>query len=95
MTKTMISARIPEKLDRDLAGLAEMTSRSKAFLLTEALEEYVERKGWIIREIDSAVADAAKDGSYVSEDDMAAWFKTWGKRDKAALPRLRDRDELP
>ena len=41
MNKTMISARIPEKLGDDLEALAEATKRSKAFLLTEALEDYV------------------------------------------------------
>ena len=32
MTKTMISARIPEKLNDDLEALAGMTRRSKAYL---------------------------------------------------------------
>ena len=44
MTKTMISARIPEKLGQELEALAEATRRSKAFLVTEALEDYVGRK---------------------------------------------------
>lgn len=93
MTKTMISARIPEKLGEDLAALAESTQRSKAYLLTEALERYVERQSWLVREIDAAVKEADESGDYVTEEDMSAWLKTWGKPGKHPLPPLRKRHE--
>jgi predicted DNA-binding protein len=35
MSKTMVSARIPEQLGQDLEALAEATRRSKAFLVTK------------------------------------------------------------
>jgi predicted transcriptional regulator len=95
MTKTMVSARIPEKLNQGLEELAELTRRSKGYLLTEALEAYVDEKVRLYRHIDEAVKEADEDGSYVTEEDMHAWLDTWGSGVKAPLPRLRKRDELP
>ena len=89
MTKTMISARIPEKLAEDLEALAETTRRSKAFLLTEALEDYVSRQAWLVKRIDEAVKEADASDEYVSEEDMTAWIETLGKPRHPPLPRLR------
>ena len=95
MTKTMISARIPEALSVKLETLAGLTRRSKAFLLIEALEGYLDEKVRLYQHIDEAVKEADEDGSYVSEEDMNAWLDTWGQTKRAPLPRLRKRDELP
>ena len=89
MTKTMISARIPEKLAEDLEALAETTRRSKAFLLTEALEDYVSRQAWLVKRIDEAVKEADASDEYVAEEDMTAWIETLGKPGHPPLPRLR------
>jgi predicted transcriptional regulator len=91
----MISARIPEKLSHEIEALAESTRRSKAFLITEALEDYVKRQTWLVKRIDHAIRDADESGEYVSEEDMSVWLKSWGKPDKMPAPRLRKRDELP
>ena len=93
MTKTMISARIPEKLNNDLEALSETTRRSKAFLLTEALEYYINCKARLYREIDDAVKDADDNGEYVSEKDMEAWLLSWGTGSELPSPRLRQRNE--
>jgi predicted transcriptional regulator len=95
MNKTMISARIPAKLGNEIEALAESTRRSKAFLITEALEDYVKRQAWLVKRIDDAVRDADESGEYVSEEDMSAWLKSWGKPDELPPPKLRRRDELP
>ena len=93
MTKTMISARIPEALNDKLETLAGLTRRSKAFLLTDALEGYVDEKVRLYRQIDEAVREADEDGSYVSEKDMEAWLMSWGTEKEMPPPRLRKRDE--
>lgn len=95
MSKTMVSARIPEALSEKLEALAVLTRRSKAYLLTEALEEYVDEKVRLYQVIEELVKEADEDGSYVSEDDMNSWLDTWGGENRAPLPRLRKRDDLP
>ncbi len=44
MGKTMISARIPDEMDRDLDKLAASTNRSKSILVEVALEVCFESK---------------------------------------------------
>lgn len=43
MAKTKISLRIPEQLGKEIEVLAQAARRSKASILTEALEIYIER----------------------------------------------------
>ena len=93
MSKTMVSARIPEALGEKLETLTSLTRRSKAYHLTEALEGYVDQQVRLYQHIAAAVKDADEDGRYVSDKDMRAWLKSWGKPDQLPPPRLRQRDE--
>ena len=93
MPRTMVSARIPEELDGKLETLAGLTRRSKAYLLHQALEQYVHEKVRLYHAIDEAVKEADADGSYVSDKDMRAWLNSWGKPDELPPPRVRPRDE--
>ncbi len=93
MSKTMISARIPEKLGEELEALATATRRSKAYLVSEALEQYVERQTRLYRAIDEAIKESDQNGQYVSEEDMKAWLLSWGSKDELPPPRLRNRHE--
>lgn len=86
MPKTMISARIPERLGDELEALAQTTRRSKAYLVTEALEDYVKRKAWLVREIDKAVKEADESGEWISHEKMEAWLLSWGKPDELPPP---------
>ena len=78
MNKTMISAQIPEKLGSEIEALAKSTKRSKAFLITEALEDYVHRKAWLVQQIDDAVREADESGVYISGEAMKQWLLSWG-----------------
>ena len=49
MTKTKISVRIPEQLGKEIEVLAEAAGRSKASILAEALEIYIEKHAWILK----------------------------------------------
>jgi RHH-type transcriptional regulator, rel operon repressor / antitoxin RelB len=86
MNKTMISARVPERLSNELDQLATATNRSKAFLVTEALEQYVERNAWHVAQIDEAVKEADESGEFVSHDAMKAWLQSWGRADELPPP---------
>jgi RHH-type rel operon transcriptional repressor/antitoxin RelB len=86
MTKTMISARIPEQLGNDLEALAAATRRSKAFLVTEALEDYVKRRAWLAKRIDDAVREADECGEWISHEKMEAWMLSLGSPNELPPP---------
>lgn len=86
MSKTMISARIPEKLSAEIEALAESTKRSKAYLITEALEDYVQRKAWLVGEINDAVREADESGEFVSHEAVKIWLASLGTDDPLPPP---------
>lgn len=86
MSKTMISARIPEKLGQELEALAASTRRSKAYIVAEALEEYVGRQARLNRAIEEAVKDADESGEYISHEKMSAWLLSWGTENELPPP---------
>ncbi len=87
MNKTMISARIPEKLSNDLEALAAQTKRSKGFLLTEALENYVHREAWIAKKIDAAIKAADESTERYSHELVSEWIMSWGTDNELPRPK--------
>ena len=86
MTKTMISARIPEKLSNELEALAVQTKRSKGFLLTEALEDYVSREAWMVKKIDAAIAASDASTEWYSQEVVEKWFLALGTENELPMP---------
>ena len=86
MTKTMISARIPEKLSDDLEALAVQMKRSKGFLLTEALEDYVNREAWIAQKVDAAIKAADESTERYSQEIVEKWFMSLGTENELPMP---------
>ena len=86
MNKTMISARIPEKLSQELEALAEQTQRSKGFLLTEALEDYVGRQAWMAKKIDASISAADASTERYSQGAVEKWFLALGTENEIPMP---------
>ena len=72
-----ISARVDEQTAKKLAMLAEATSRSKSFLVSEAVQAYVENQVWQIEAIKEGIAQADK-GNFASDDEVKQTFAKWG-----------------
>ncbi len=78
MTKTMISARVDLELNEKLEALAVSTQRSKAFLITEALEALLDKQAWLEERIAEAVKRADESDERISNESMMAWLDSWG-----------------
>jgi RHH-type transcriptional regulator, rel operon repressor / antitoxin RelB len=76
MTKTMISARIPQELDDKLDAYAKLEKRSKSFIVEEALERYIARETWIVEKMDKAFAEAEASGEWTSNEAMVKWLES-------------------
>jgi RHH-type transcriptional regulator, rel operon repressor / antitoxin RelB len=75
MTKTMISARIPQELDEKLDAIAKIDKRSKSFIIEEALERFIAREKWIVEKMDLAFAEAEESGEWTSNEAMVKWLE--------------------
>lgn len=76
-TKKIMSLRLPENMFAQLETLADATGRTKSWLTTEALKEYLEREAWQISQIQAAIAEADA-GDFMTDEEIAERDKKWG-----------------
>ncbi|TSA02763.1 MAG: ribbon-helix-helix protein, CopG family [Nitrospiraceae bacterium] len=74
---TTISIRVPAAMREQLEHLAEATGRSKSFLTSQALEDYLKREAWQVAAIKKGVA-AAERGEFAGDDEVAKRFAKRG-----------------
>jgi predicted transcriptional regulator len=76
---TQISIRASDELILKFNALAKETDRSRAYLINQALEEYIAREAWQVAEIRKALQEADA-GDFATDDEIAALDTKWGYR---------------
>ena len=71
-----ISARLDPEAKEALDKLASATNRSRSFLVSEAIHQYVEAQMWQVEAIKEAVIEADK-GLFASDSDVEQFFSKW------------------
>jgi RHH-type rel operon transcriptional repressor/antitoxin RelB len=85
MSNAIFTVRLPDDLKAQLELLAKATNRSKSYLATKAIADYLQRNSWQVKELQQAVAEA-DEGVFVSEAAVDAWLDSWGTEDELAAP---------
>ena len=85
MPGQVLSVRVPEELKSQLDLLSHSTRRSKAWLATEALSDYVRKNAWRAEELSKAIAEADK-GEFISHEAMLAWADSLGGENERPAP---------
>jgi RHH-type transcriptional regulator, rel operon repressor / antitoxin RelB len=83
---TVLSVRVPEVLRAQLDYLSRSTKRSKGYLATEALGDYVKKNAWRAKELQAAITEADK-GVFISHEAMLAWADTRAAGKRSARPK--------
>jgi predicted transcriptional regulator len=73
---TTITIRLEAELKNRLESLAAATQRSRSFLATEAIREFVELNEWQVSEIQAAIKEADA-GDFASEHEVNSTFSKW------------------
>jgi predicted transcriptional regulator len=94
---TTFSIRLRPATKKRLAKLAEATGRSSNFLVSDAVEAYIEDQERQRAEIGEALRDADS-GHHVPHEAMKAWLLSWGTDHELPPPRcicgsLHDEDD--
>jgi predicted transcriptional regulator len=76
MPSTTITVRLEGEVKDRLDRLAESTQRSKSFLASEAIREFVENNEWQIAETRAALKEADA-GDFASDSDVKKVRKKW------------------
>lgn len=92
MTNAVFTVRLPPDLKTELDRLADATNRSKSYLATKAIAEYLKRNSWQTQALQKAV-EAADRGVFVSGTAVDAWLDSWGTADELAPPRPDERND--
>jgi predicted transcriptional regulator len=71
------SIRLPEHLRAELDALAEAMDRSRAYIVKEAIEAYVNERRQYIEEL-KAARESALHGPLHSSEQIFAWMDSWG-----------------
>ncbi|MEJ2445499.1 MAG: CopG family ribbon-helix-helix protein [Exilibacterium sp.] len=74
---TTMTIRLEPELKARLDQLAEATHRSKSFLASEAIREFIELNEWQIQEIKEAIKEADA-GDFADDQEVKDVFGKWG-----------------
>ena len=84
---TTLTIRLDEQTKERLDRLAESVARSKSYLVTRALQDYLELNEWQVKAIKKAVNKAdSSDAKFVAHEDVSAWLETWGTENEKEPP---------
>lgn len=87
-TTATLSVRILPKIRNQLEKLSEATGRTKSFLASEAIENYLEVQSWQISAIEEAIEQAdSKDAHFVEHHQVVKWLESWGSEHEDELPK--------
>jgi predicted transcriptional regulator len=77
MVAKTLNVRLPEDLYNQIEALASATARTKSYLTIDALNDYVQRESWQIRDIHEGIREADA-GEFATEDQVKAVFAKRG-----------------
>ncbi len=87
MTKPLaVSVELEPALDDQVAEIAAAMDRSKAWVIEQAVKEFVAVRDWQSAAIDEGIA-AADQGRVAEHDDVAAWVASWDSPDEKPMPK--------
>ena len=85
-----VSIRLDEDVLSSLDQLAEITDRSRAWLMGHAVEQYVQREAWQAEAIKKTVTKVQQgDAKFADHEEVTAWLQTWGDTSPGEPPRCK------
>ncbi len=76
MKAQTVSARLDPDTAKKLELLVKATTRSKSYLVAEAIETYVDEQAWQIGAIRDGIKEADK-GKFATDNEVKKTFKKW------------------
>ena len=85
---TTITVRIDDSIKNRLEKLAKATSRNKSYLVTHAIENYLESNDWQIQEIEKTIEMANNTAAkFVNHEKVEKWLDSWGTDNELKAPK--------
>ncbi len=85
---TTLTIRIDEATKNRLENLAKSTARSRSFLASKAIQEYLEANDWQVSAIRETLDRVERpEARFLEHDKIINWLESWGKEDEATPPK--------
>ena len=78
MKKDIITFRLDVEKKKALDAIAGVMDRDRAYILNEAVEEYLELHQWQLSHIQEGL-DQADSGEFASDEEIQKVFKRWSR----------------
>jgi len=82
-----LTVRLKPEIGEKLHALAREMKRSKAYLVSKSIEDFVDLTGWQVAHIKEALEEDESDVPGIPHEEVAAWLESWGTDHELALPR--------
>lgn len=83
---TVLTFRVDDQIKSELEALAEATQRSKSFLASEALKDYLAREAWQVAHTMEGIKQAQA-GQTVPDEEVDAWMSSLGTTSELPRPK--------
>ena len=82
-----VSVRLDENILNQLNMMAKAADRSRAWLMSQAISQYVVHEAWQIEAIKQSLTKLESgDSKFTSHDDVAQWLSGWGTDEETECP---------
>ena len=81
-----LSVRLKPQTKRRLAKFAEASGRSSNYLISDAVEAYLDDQERLRAELRQADRDV-RSGHYIPHEEMKAWLLSWGTKHELPPPK--------
>lgn len=78
-SSSVLTLRVDSKLKKQLDRLSRAMNRTRSFVASEAIREYVTLNEWQIEEVKKGIAEAER-GDFATDDDVSRVVKKWTRR---------------
>ena len=85
-----VSIRLDEDVLKKLDMMSKAADRSRAWLMSQAVKQYVEHEAWQVEAIKKAL-DKLESGKaeFANHDDVAQWLASWGTDNETEPPQCK------
>ncbi len=71
------TVRVNEDVLCRVDGLAKVLTRSRSWVINQAIDRYLEYEEWFIKEVKDGLAEVER-GEIATDEEVAACFRKWG-----------------
>lgn len=81
-----LSIELDPALDDQLSSVADNLHRPRAWVVEQAIKEFLDLQSWHLAAIDEGLKEADA-GRLIAHEDVVAWVDSWGKGDERPMPK--------